>query len=155
MPFQVRPIAADVVTAARARLAAGDPTVVRRVITEPNTAPCRRCLCDGAPGEAMLLFAHSPFDSPGPYAETGPIFAHEHPCAPPDLGSDALPEVTLARPRAMVRVYDHAHAIHGAALTSAEDMAATLKRFFGDDNVAYAHVRSASYGCFTYRVDRV
>jgi Protein of unknown function (DUF1203) len=153
MSFQVRPIAAAVVVDARARLAVGDPTVVHRVIAEPNSAPCRRCLRDGAPGDAMLLFAHSPFDTAGPYAETGPIFAHER-CEGAALDAGELPEVTRTRAQAVVRVYDRRDAIHDAALTPSAEIAATLAHFFADDNVAYAHVRSATYGCFTYRVDR-
>lgn len=151
--FQITPIPAAVVDAAKARLAAGDPTVQRRIITTPSSAPCRRCLRDGAPGETMLLFAHTPFDAPSPYAETGPIFAHEQ-CEGASLAAGELPPVTMARAQAFVRAYDHAGAIHGAVLAQRENMPDVIARFFADSDVAYAHVRSASFGCFTYRVDR-
>ncbi len=151
--FKITPISAAVVADARARFAAGDPTVQRRIVSHPQSAPCRRCLRDGAVGEAMLLFAHSPFTAASPYAETGPVFAHEQ-CAGAELAPGELPEVTRARTHATVRAYDHAGAICDAVLTPAADLAVVLQRFFADDAVACAHVRSASYGCFTYRVDR-
>jgi hypothetical protein len=151
--FQVRPVSAATVAEARRRFAAGDPTVERRIVESAGAAPCRHCLRDGKPGEAMFLFAHSPFENVGPYAETGPVFAHEH-CEAAELAPGELPEVTRARAQAFARVYDHRDAIKDAALCPSEEIAATLERFFADDGVAYAHVRSASYNCFTYRVDR-
>ena len=116
--------------------------------------PCRRCLRDGDVGEAMLLFAHSPFTTGGPYAETGPIFVHEQDCAPPDIAVDELPEVTRVRSQVIVRVYDRAGAIHDAALAETHDVSTVIASFFADADVAFAHVRSVTYGCFTYAVER-
>jgi hypothetical protein len=94
--FQAVPISAAVVDAARARLSEGDPTVVRVVVETPLSSPCRRCLRDGEPGEAMLLFTHAPFEHAGPYVETGPVFAHEHECGGDDIAPDAVPAMTTA-----------------------------------------------------------
>ena len=152
--FIARPILAAVVELARRRFAAGDVTVERRIVDAPLSYPCRRCLRDGAPGEAMLLFLHAPFDVAGPYAETGAVFAHEAPCATPDLGIDEVPEVTRVRPQAVVRAYSHGHAIHDAALSPTAEVAARVRQFFEDANVDYVHVRNVAYGCFAYRVDR-
>lgn len=152
--FQIAPIAAAVVEDARQRLAAGDPTVARKIVQTPLSSPCRRCLRDGAPGEAMLLFGYTPFANVGPYVESGPVFAHETPCEPAPYAQDALPDMTAARGHVLVRAYDHTHSIHGAKLTPGVDAAAALKEVFADDTVAYAHVRSATYQCFAYRVDR-
>ena len=152
--FIASPIAAAVVEAARQRFASGDITVERRIVPPEGGYPCRRCLRDSKAGEAMLLFLHRPFDADGPYAESGAVFAHETPCAASDLGIDEVPEVTRVRAQQVVRAYTHGHAIHDAALTPTADVADTLRRFFDDAAVAYAHVRNVAYGCFAYRVDR-
>ena len=152
--FQIRPIAAAVVEDARQRLGAGDPAVARVIVETPLSSPCRRCLRDGAPGEAMLLFGFSPFTHVGPYVDSGPVFAHEAPCMPQAFAPDTVPDMTAARAQVLVRVYDHRHWIHDAKLVSGADAAAALKDFFADETVAYAHVRSATYQCFAYSVDR-
>jgi hypothetical protein len=102
----------------------------------------------------MLLFAHSPFSTCGPYAETGPVFVHEHDCEAPDLAIDELPEVTRVRSQVVVRAYDRDGAIHDAALADTQNAQAVIASFFADDDVAFAHVRSVTYGCFTYAVER-
>ena len=152
--FQAVPLSRHVAEQARARAARGDPAVLRRIATESPGYPCRRCLTDASVGEEMLLFAHSPFTTPGPYAETGPVFVHARACADPALAADMVPEVTRVRDQVIVRAYDQAGAIHDAALVKSPDVGAALRTFFEDASVAFAHVRSVTYGCFTYRVER-
>lgn len=154
MTFIARPIASETARAARRRHAEGDPSIVRRIVDAPLGFPCRHCLRDGEVGEAMLLFAHSPFQTAGPYAETGPVFVHERECVPAAPARGEIPEVTQVRKQVIVRCYDRAGAIHDAALVDTPDAAAAITRFFEDADVAFAHVRSVTYGCFTYAVDR-
>lgn len=151
--FQVTPLPTAVVLTALARLAEGDPTVQRRTVTAPLSAPCRHCLGDGEPGEAMLLFAHTPFDRRTPYTETGPVFAHER-CKAAVLGRGVLPPVTHARGQVMLRAYGVDGAIHTGRIVETSALADVLQSLFALPEIAYAHVRSASNGCFTYRVDR-
>lgn len=152
--FIVRSISHVTAAAARLRHIDGDPAVLRRIVDAPLGYPCRSCLRDGEVGEAMLLFSHSPFDGGTPYAETGPIFVHERQCTPAALGVGELPEVTRVRKQVVVRAYDHAGAIHDAALSDTADLAGVIAQFFADADVALAHVRSVTYGCFTYAVER-
>ncbi len=152
--FIVRPVTETLARSARARAAAGDPDVRRVVADSPSGYPCRSCLRDGDVGETMLLFAHSPFTTGGPYAETGPVFVHERACSPPDLAVDELPEVTRVRAQVVVRAYDHNGAIRDAALAGAGEASAVIASFFADADVAFAHVRSVTYGCFAYAVER-
>lgn len=154
MSFQVHPISAAVVADARVRLRAGDPTVARVIADASPGFPCRRCLCEAAVGEPMLLFRHRPFVEDGPYAESGAILAHEQDCAPPALALDEIPEVTRVRAQCVVRAYDARHWIADGVLCDTADAAETLRALFSRDNVAYAHVRNVGYGCFAYRVER-
>lgn len=152
--FIARPLSTAVAEDARSRFAVGDPTVVRAIVATPLSSPCRHCLRDGEVGEAMLLFSHAPFEATGPYAERGPVFVHERQCAPADLAVDQLPEVTRVRKQVVARAYDQHGAIHDAALVDAPDAAAALRTFLEDANVAFVHVRSVTYGCFSYAVER-
>lgn len=154
MTFIARPIATEIARNVRRRHAEGDAAILRRIVDAPLGYPCRSCLRDGEVGEVMLLFAHSPFETGGPYAETGPVFVHERDCTPASPQRGELPEVTQVRKQVIVRAYDRAGAIHNAALVDTPDVAAALTRFFEDADVAFAHVRSVTYGCFTYAVER-
>lgn len=151
--FKARPIASDAVAEARARHAAGDRDVARVVVATPLSSPCRHCLRDGEPGEAMLLFRYVSVDE-GPYAESGPVFAHEAPCERAVESVDALPEMTAARALVVVRAYDGRDWIHSARLVAGPEAADALTQMFANADIAYAHVRSATNGCFTYRVER-
>src|SRR5215211_9554886 len=57
-------------------LADGAPGV-RVTADAPNAYPCRRCLRDAEPGEALLLTGYDPFTGASPYSGPGPIYVHE------------------------------------------------------------------------------
>lgn len=152
--FIARPIASEFVDRARARLEAGDATVARVIADAKPGYPCRVCLKDAEPGEALLLFTHTPFERDGPYVESGPVLAHADGCAPAGLSPGEIPEVTVARAHCVVRAYDQRGWIHDGRLTETAAVADVLRAFFADAAVAYAHVRNVGYGCFAYEVRR-
>jgi len=116
--------------------------------------PCRHCLGLIAEGEPMLILSYRPFDPPAqPYAETGPIFLHQHACA--RYESDQLPAWFSFLDPAAIRGYgadgciryETGEIVRGAAL------AEKAESILGDASVAYVHIRS-KFGCFQCRVDR-
>jgi hypothetical protein len=102
----------------------------------------------------MLLFPYRPFAGEGPYAETGPILAHERDCEPPALAAGQLPDVTQARAQCVVRAYDGRDWIHDGKLVDREEAARQIAAFLADPAVARVHVRNVAYGCFAYAVTR-
>jgi hypothetical protein len=102
----------------------------------------------------MLLFRHRPFAADGPYAESGPILAHEQACEAPDLDVGEIPEVTRVRAQCVVRAYDARDWIADGVLCDSANAAETIMALFAREEIAYAHVRNVGYGCFAYRVDR-
>ena len=116
-----------------------------------NGAPCRSCLRIVPGGTRLILFAHQPFMTTGPYAETGPVFVHADACEP--YRSDTFP--ADFRPRTLVfRAYDANGLIHDAALAAGTDAEATLARLFSDSAVSFVHVRNPAWGCFDFAVER-
>ncbi len=122
------------------------------MVENPLSAPCRRCLRDGQVGEAMILFPYASIGG-GPYAESGPIFAHEASCEP-DADEDVLPKMTSDRELVVVRAYDHRDWIHSARLTPGREAAHAIATLLATADIAFVHVRSATNGCFTYAVER-
>lgn len=115
--------------------------------------PCRHCLGMIPEGAEMLVLAHRPFPAPQPYAELGPIFLCAEPCEAG--GGEALPEM-LASSDYIVRGYGAddriVYGTGGVVATGA--IPARAEELFGDDRVAYVHVRSARNNCYQCRIDR-
>jgi hypothetical protein len=153
MKLRVRGIPSDEVERFRqgGMDAHGQPAQIR--VAEGVANPCRHCLGLIEENQEKLLLAFRPFDSPHPYAETGPIFLHQSSCE--RYESDALPRWFDYLDPAMVRGYgcddwiryDTGDVVRGADLTEA------CGRILRDRTVAYVHIRS-KYGCFQCRVDR-
>jgi len=115
-------------------------------------APCRSCLRVTPRGTRLILFAHRPFATSGPYAEIGPVFVHADACER-YRANDRFPDDFRAR-TLVFRAYDAKGEIHGAMLAGGADAEATLTRLFADDAVALVHVRNPAWGCFDFAVER-
>jgi len=126
-----------------------DPGAVRVVADEPNSYPCRRCLQDAEPGEALLLLGYDPFLGSSPYAGRGPIYVHERDCAP--FEGDGVPS-QLTRRLLSVRAYDERHMLVDAEVIEGSVLDDAAQRLL--DDAAYLHVHNARPGCFAARIDR-
>jgi hypothetical protein len=129
----------------------GQPALTR--IAEGLANPCRHCLGLIADGDRKLVLAYRPFDTPQPYAETGPIFLHADPCQRYDGG--ALPDWFVFLDPAIVRGYDAVDWIRydTGRVVAGPELDAACRAILADPTVAYVHVRS-KYNCFQCRVDR-
>ena len=127
-----------------------------RHISQGGMVPCRHCLSDIAAGEPYLILAHRPFPTAQPYAEQGPIFLHAESCRRHTDGGE-LPAMFLDRKHYLIRGYDaDDRIVYGTGtIVAPTEMPRAAERMFGDDRVAYIHVRSASNNCYQARIDRV
>jgi hypothetical protein len=126
-----------------------DPGAVRVLADKPSSFPCRRCLHDAEPGEAMLLLSYEPFLGASPYAGPGPIYVHERDCKP--FAGEGLPE-QLTRRLLSVRAYDERHMLVDAEVTEGAELEAVADRLLGGE-AAYLHVHNARPGCFAARIE--
>ncbi len=153
MELDVRGICTDHVESMRrgGDDANGQPAVVRTA--EGLANPCRHCLQLIAEGDAKLVLAYRPFDAPQPYAETGPIFLHQAPCA--RYESDALPAWFVFLEPALVRGYgaDDWIRYETGDVVAGGTLDAACRAILADPTVAYVHIRS-KFNCFQCRVDR-
>jgi len=126
--------------------------VTRRKLAESNE-PCRRCLRNAAPGDALALAAYDPFTVRSPYAGEGPVFVHADGCEPFAPAPGKLSEQVAGRVLS-VRAYDEEAMMTGAAVLPGERLPEHVAERFADDDVAFLHVHFAGPGCFAFRVDR-
>ena len=127
-----------------------DPGAIRVTADEPHAYPCRRCLEDAEPGEALLLLSYDPFLGASPYSGPGPIYVHEHDCAP--FAGAAIPE-QLTRRLLSVRAYDDRHMLVGADVVDGAALEENAERLLSTPGAAYLHVHNARPGCFAARID--
>lgn len=130
------------------------PATSRRVVADaPHSYPCRRCLRDAEPGEALVLLSYDPFLGDSPYRQAGPILVHADDCAPYPEDLTRAPE-QLSRRQLSVRGFDAEHAQVATAVVDGAELDAVAERLLADPDLAYLHVHNAAPGCFAVRVDR-
>jgi hypothetical protein len=127
---------------------------LRHMIAGPAGAPCRHCLRDAAPGEAVLLGS---YNLPGPlgiYWTPSPVFIHAESCERYDQ-ADHVAEIV--RPRLVsVRAYDAeqmclydlGHVAQGDTIDAA------LANALSDERTAFVNIHTAKPGCMLCRVER-
>ncbi|MEU4740318.1 DUF1203 domain-containing protein [Actinosynnema sp. NPDC023658] len=115
-------------------------------------APLRCCLRKARPGEALILFRHTPSAGVGPYEELGPVFAHAEPCDGP-AGTAEFPEELSHSPRTL-RAYTADGRIHDGEVVPPEGLTDRVTALLDDPDVAEVEVRSASHGCFLFAITR-
>lgn len=122
------------------------------VVPAIDTGPCRVCLRRPTDAEQMILLAYRPLGGRGPYSEIGPIFIHAHDCAP-YASDDRLTDMTGANASVVVRAYGGG-SIVDAELADGAHADSTVRRFLDRKDVEVVHIRSSTYGCWTYSVTR-
>jgi hypothetical protein len=124
-------------------------TATRTVADAPHAYPCRRCLTDAEPGEAVLLVSYDPWTVASPYRQPGPVFVHEDTC--PTASVPELPEQQRRR-LLSVRAFDADGLARQAFVAPGSDL--DLDRVLADPQVSFVHLHNAGPGCFAARVDR-
>ncbi len=141
------------------KLQAGAPDangqVPERQISNGGGNPCRHCLEQIPEGEEMLVLGYRPFPGLQPYAEVGPIFLCAKPCARHPETGDA-PPILDNKEEILMRGYTRDDRIlYGTGkvipVNSVQDAAEAM---FGNEDVAYIHLRSASNNCYQVRIER-
>jgi hypothetical protein len=117
--------------------------------------PLRCCLRRPEPGEEIALITYSPWTSPDPWMEAGPVFVHSGPCAG-YAEPERYPEAFADSPR-MLNPFDRTGARayeHITFVGPDDDHDAAVRKLLSDPDVGFVHVRSAEAGCFTFEARR-
>lgn len=121
-----------------------------------GAAPCRHCLKNAPRGEAVLLGAYKPFQTTGPFTETGPIFICENACERFEGAANELPPIIAQREQFIMRGYSANEQIdyRTGQIVRVTDLIEQVQKIFALSEVDFVHIRSAAYTCFTTRIDR-
>ena len=125
-----------------------------RAVDMEGGKPCRHCLKYIEQGQEYLTLAHRPFDTPQPYAETGPIFLCAAVCERWE-GNEMPPVLAESPEDRLLKGYSLDHRIvYGLGrIVEPARIAEQAADILQDDRVAYVHARSSTNNCFTCRID--
>ena len=149
--FRIVPLASEVAEEARRRAAAGRSDHATIIVDAPRAAPCRHCLCWAEPGERVILFPYASIPAGHPYSESGPVFVHEHACEP-YAQTDRYPDEFRAG--RVLRAYDSRNNMIDAVPVNGEPPEAVIASLLANSQTAFLQARSATRGCFTFRIER-
>lgn len=124
-----------------------------RKVSDGSGVPCRHCLKQVPEGRPYLVLGHRPFDTVQPYAELGPIFLCADACETGDCVDELPPFLTSAQ--YIVRGYgaDERIVYGTGAVTPTGEILSYCSKLLQREDVAFAHIRSASNNCFHVRVE--
>jgi len=120
-----------------------------------HAVPCRHCLQDVNEGEDYLILSYSPFPDAQPYAEVGPVFLHAKPCKAYKQ-QETMPDIYVHGAPRLIRGYDENNRImYGTGtVVEPEQIEAQAQELLSNSEVAYVHLRSAGYNCFSCLIER-
>jgi hypothetical protein len=152
LSFRIVALPTEVADGARRATASGIPDHAAIIADSPQGYPCRHCLRWAQPGERMILFPYAAIPSGRPYSETGPIFVHADPCERYAATDEYPAEFRKGR---VIRAYDAQQNIIAAEVVNGSEPEAIIEKFFEKPETAFVHVRSASHGCYTMKIERI
>ena len=121
------------------------------VETATGSGPCRLCLEPFRTGEEeRVLFTYNPFPDHGTMPCPGPIFVHKVPCS--RYEGAGFPPALLGLPLTL-EGYDPI----GLPLLRRSvigDPDGSVREVLARPQVAYAHLRNTTAGCFVARIER-
>jgi len=149
--FRIIPLPSEVAEAARRAVNAGAADHAVVTANSPRSSPCRHCLQWAEPGERVILFPYAAIPPGHPYSETGPIFVHANKCQRYSATNKYPADFHNGR---VFRAYDSRYNIIDAEVVNGSEPEALIERLLHNPETAFVDVRSATHGCFTFRVQR-
>jgi hypothetical protein len=127
-------------------------SIVRMIVNEKPSFPCRVSLTDRDVGESVLLLNHTSHDVANPYRASHAIFVTEG----ADQAAEYVDEVPpVFEPRVLsLRGFDKDGMMADAILTQPGEADAGIRRLFENPDIETIHAHNAVRGCFSAKIER-
>jgi hypothetical protein len=126
--------------------------VVRMIVTQKPSFPCRVSLTDREVGDSVLLINHVSHDVAGPYRASHAIFVTEGATEPAQY-VDAVPPVFGPRMLSL-RGFDGEGMMVDALLTEPGESDAGIRSLLEHPAIETIHAHNATRGCFAAKIER-
>jgi hypothetical protein len=124
--------------------------IVRMIVTEKPSFPCRISLADREIGEQVLLLNHVSHDVANPYRASHAIFVAD---ADQAEFVDEVPPVFENRALSL-RGFEKDGMMADAILTQPGEADAGIRKLFDNPEIETIHVHNATRGCFSAKIER-
>lgn len=126
--------------------------IVKTIVEEQNSYPCRVSLEDADIGETVILVNYSHLPEASPFQASHAIFVRQHATqATPEV--DSIPQM-ITRRLISVRAFDAEHLMLTADVVEGEKLKQMIGNMLENDKVQYLHLHYARPGCFAAKVTR-
>jgi hypothetical protein len=126
--------------------------VVRMIVDEKPSYPCRVSLTDRDIGESVLLVNHLSHDVANPDRASHAIFVTEGADEPGEY-VDEVPPVFETRVMSL-RGFDKEGMMVEAILTQPGEADAGIRKLFENPEIETIHAHNAARGCFSAKIER-
>jgi hypothetical protein len=150
--YRVVPLRTEVAEAARRAATSGASDHAIIIADSPQGYPCRHCLRWAQPGERVILFPFAAIPPGRPYSETGPIFVHAEPCERYAATREFPADFRQGR---IFRAYNSAQDMIDAEVVNGSEPEAVIEKLLQNPETAFVDARSATRGCYTFRMERI
>jgi hypothetical protein len=129
-----------------------EQSIVRMIVTEKPSFPCRVSLIDRDIGERVLLLNHVSHDVPNPYRASHAVFIAEG----AEQAAEYVDEVPpVFGPRVLsLRGFDAGGMMAEALLVQPGEADAGIRTLFAIPAVETIHAHNATRGCFAAKIER-
>jgi hypothetical protein len=124
--------------------------IIRMIVTEKPSFPCRISLADREIGEQVLLLNHVSHDVANPYRASHAIFVAD---ADQAEFVDEVPPVFENRALSL-RGFEKDGMMADAILTQPGEADAGIRKLFDNPEIETIHVHNATRGCFSAKIER-
>ena len=124
--------------------------IVRMIVTEKPSFPCRVSLIDRDIGERVLLLNHVSHEVANPYRASHAIFVAD---ADPAEFIDEVPPVFAGRVLSL-RGFDADGMMADALLAQPGEADSAIRKLFDNLAVETIHAHNATRGCFSAKIER-
>ena len=126
--------------------------IVRMIVDQKPSFPCRVTLTDRDIGESVLLVNHVSHDVANPYRASHAIFVAERAEKPAEYFDEAPPVFTTRT--LSLRGFDKYGMMAQAMLTQPGEADAGIRKLFENPKVETIHAHNAARGCFSAKIKR-
>ena len=126
--------------------------IVRMIVDEKPSYPCRVSLTDRDVGESVLLLNHVSHDVANPYRASHAIFVTEGVEAAGEYVDEVPP---VFGPRVLsLRGFNEDGMMAEAILTQPGEADAGIRKLFENPEIQTIHAHNATRGCFSAKIER-
>jgi hypothetical protein len=129
-----------------------DREIVRMIVDEKPSFPCRVSLTDRDIGERVLLINHVSHDVANPYRASHAIFVTEGVEEAAEY-VDEVPPVFVSRTLSL-RGFGYDEMMADAVLAQPGGADAAICKLFENPEIATIHAHNAERGCFSAKIER-